>query len=215
MDQLNRLAELLKEKSEALNLFSKGDREKLSSKHIPDSLAVLNFWELPENARVMDIGTGGGLPGLALALSCSEALFTLVDAREKKVDAVRDIAEALNLSNVRCLAGRFEELAHDPDEREQFDTVTARAVAPLPVLLEYASGFLKAGGTLYAWKGPGYEEELSESEKAQGLMQLRFESKYDYTLPEGEERSILCFKKLTELSEDYPRPDGVPKKKPL
>lgn len=212
---IDRLAQLLQEKSAQLNLFSAGDRLKLSEKHIPDSLAVLDFWAVKNTMKVLDIGTGGGLPGLALASQLPEVKFCLVDAREKKIRAVLEVAAGLGLKNVRGISERFEVLAHKPGFRKQFDIVTARAVAPLPVLLEYACGFLRVGGRLYAWKGPDYPEELKASETAQKVLGLIFETAHSYVLPGGEERFILSFVQKEELAPDYPRADGVPKGKPL
>jgi 16S rRNA (guanine527-N7)-methyltransferase len=212
---IDRLVQLLQEKSAQLNLFSAGDRLKLAEKHIPDALAVFDFWEIRPGQKILDIGTGGGLPGLALAAKMPNIPFRLVDAREKKVKAVQEVADALGLENVKTAAERFEVLAHKAGYRKQFDVVTARAVAPLPVLLEYASGFLRVGGRLYAWKGPEYKSELETSQKAQKILGLFFEEAHAYELPGGEERFILSFVQKGDLPPEYPRSDGVPKSKPL
>lgn len=210
---MNDLIAVLQKKSAELNLFSAGDRLKLADKHIPDALAVLDFWE--PGKHVADIGTGGGLPGLALASARPDLDFTLVDSTAKKIEAVMDVAEELDLRNVQGLVGRFEELAHEKQWREQFDTVTARAVAELPVLLEYVAGFLKVGGKFYAWKQADYEAELASSAKAQQVLALKFVRAYEYSLPSGEARAILEFKKTASLPKSYPRENGLPKAKPL
>lgn len=209
---MNDLIRVLQKKSTELNLFSAGDRLKLGEKHIPDALAVLDFWE--PGKRVADIGTGGGLPGLALAGERPDLEFTLVDSTAKKIEAIMDMAEELDLRNVQGLIGRFEELAHEKKWREQFDTVTARAVAELPVLLEYVAGFLKVGGKFYAWKAD-YAAELEASHAAQEILGLKFMRAHKYSLPSGEARAILEFKKMAPLSREYPRKNGVPKAKPL
>lgn len=209
------LQTILLKTSQALNLFSAGDRLKIGDKHLPDAVAVLPFWKIEPGFKVLDIGTGGGLPGLALAVSEPELSFTLMDAREKKILAVQGMADELGLSNVRTVSGRIEELAHKAKFREQFDIVTARALASLPTLLEYASGFVKPGGSFYSWKGPDYLQELEASENAQRHLGLRFESAHRYTLPTGEERFILCFEKIKALEKQYPRRVGVPSVKPL
>lgn len=213
---LQTLKNLLERKSQQLNLFSAKDSELLGEKHFPDALAVLNFWKLEDGMEVLDLGSGGGIPALPLAVSCPNANFTLSDARRKKMDAMYDIAKhELDLPNVRIISGRFEEIAHLPDFREKFDMVTARAVAPLPVLIEYAAGFLKTGGVLYAWKGPGYEEELAAAKNALIALHMKLQDKHEYTLPTGEDRVILAFKKTAATPKDFPRKDGVPKSKPL
>ena len=209
MTKLQNLAKILRKKSLQLNLFSAGDREKLEEKHIPDSLAVLDFCEL--SGKVLDIGTGGGLPGLALAVSCPGTEFVLMDAREKKIRVVKEMIEELGLKNALGAAGRFEDLAHEEEFREEFDFVVARAVAALPVLLEYAAGFLNVGGVLFAWKSRDWEESGSAEEE----LGMKFIEAFDYELPGGEERSILKFEKTKELDEKYPRRTGVPKARPL
>lgn len=212
---LAKLQKQLEQTSKELNLFSAGDRLKIGDKHLPDSTAVLEFWRPQEGDAVMDIGTGGGLPGLALAVECPEADFILVDAREKKVKAVNHMIDALELENAHAISGRFEELARDPKLREQFDFVTARALASLPLLLEYASGFLKVGGSLYAWKGPDYKEELAAAKKAQGEVSLVYKECFEYQLGGVDQRVILRFEKTKHLHPAYPRKTGVPSAKPL
>lgn len=143
-----------------------------------------------------------------------EVQFTLIDARAKKVKAVEEVATELGLKNVDCVSGRFEELARE-ELRESFDVVTARAVAPLPVLLEYAAGFIQPGGVLLAWKSGNYGEELEASHKAQHVLNMQFQDGFHYSLADGEDRSILVFTKEAKLDDKYPRGDGKPKKKPL
>lgn len=209
------LAKILREKSQTLNLFSKGDREKLEEKHIPDALAALEFWKVEPGDKVIDIGTGGGLPGLALAIERPDVSFVLLDSRLKKIMAVSDVAKELSLTNVKCISGRIEELARQEEYRMSFNLVTARALAPLPTLLEYAAGFLKPGGKLCAWKGREYHEELVTSENAQELLGLKFKNAWDYSLPGGELRSLLVFEKDGELDDKYPRRTGLPKSRAL
>lgn len=212
---MNRLAHLLRAQSEKLNLFSAKDRELLEEKHLPDALAVLECWAPKAGEKVIDVGTGGGLPGLALAEALPELFFTLVDARLKKVEAVMEVAEALVLNNVEGVAERFEDLAHTSGYRGGFDIALARAVAPLPVLLEYVAGFLKVDGLFYAWKGPDAPLELEAAAGAMKLLGMEFIKTHEYHLPSCEKRCILIFQKKKSLSKEYPRRTGIPKQKPL
>ncbi len=213
--KMNRLIEVLQKKSAELNLFSAGDRLKLGEKHIPDALAVLDFWDVKDGQRGADIGTGGGIPGLVLAYVLPNVEFMLVDSTEKKIVAIEAMADDLEMQNVFTAVGRFENLGHERELREQFDFVTARAVAELPVLLEYVVGFLKVGGHFYAWKQEDYSEELESSQKAQQVLAMKFKRAHEYALPSGERRVILEFEKTAKLPSSYPRKDGVPKSKPL
>lgn len=211
----SKLLEALLHASKELNLFSAGDREKLGEKHIPDALAILPFWSFASGSKILDLGTGGGLPGLPLALEKPNCSFTLCDARQKKCTAIDKMILELELENAQTLSGRFEDLAHERAHRGQYEGVLARAVAPLPVLLEYAVGFLKNGGKLYAWKGKNYKEELTEAKNAMKLLNLKLEAEHPYLLPTGEERALLCFIKEGKLDKLYPRKAGAPSRKPL
>lgn len=215
MNLLPKLANLLQLKSNELNLFSAADREKLESKHFPDAQVVLDYWHVEDGDSVLDIGTGGGIPGLVLAVEKPEVRFVLLDSTKKKLDAVKDVADELGLENVEVAWGRCEALAHEGGFREKFDVVTARALAPLPVLLEYAAGFLKEGGVFYAWKSSDYLDELKDSEIAQETLGMTFEDAYEYELPGGEPRSLLKFIKVGRLNAKYPRKVGMPSKSPL
>ncbi|MFA5855017.1 MAG: 16S rRNA (guanine(527)-N(7))-methyltransferase RsmG [Candidatus Gracilibacteria bacterium] len=212
---IDKLISLLKAKSEDLNLFSAGDRLKLKEKHMVDALAVLQIWSPKKSEKAIDLGTGGGIPGLALAVSCPDVNFTLIDSCAKKVHALEEISAELKLKNVDFSCERIEEVAHYSAYRENFDSAFARAVAPLPTLLEYASGFLRAHGFFYAWKSADYSAELASSLRAQKELNLKFVHAFPYVLPEGEARVILVFKKTAKLSPAYPRGVGVPKGKPI
>ena len=175
---------------------------------------VLDFWEIFDNAKVIDMGTGGGVPGLVLAAVCPELDFWLLDSTKKKLDLLDEAIEELNLENVKTIWGRIEELAHGSD-REKFDIALARALAPLPTLIEYASGFLKVGGKFYAWKSSDFKDELEMSKPAQKELGMAFVDQFDYELDGGEKRTILEFKKVRALNDKYPRRVGVPKDKPI
>lgn len=212
---IQKLVALLEKKSEQLNLFSAGDRLLLNAKHIPDALSVLNFWDPKKGENVIDLGSGGGIPGLVLAVSLPETAFTLVDSRAKKIRALTEISEEMNLKNVAFSSERIEDLAHNEKFREKFSFVTARALAEMPTLLEYASGFLKVGGKLLAWKSADFTDELKSSLRAQKELNLFFKDAFLYELPTGEQRAILFFEKTAKLNLSYPRKAGTPKAKPI
>jgi len=215
VNMLNKLINVLKAYSTKLNLISTGDRERLGDKHIPDCMEFFKIHPSIEGMKIADLGTGGGLPGLVLAQQAPDANFTLIDSRQKKLEAIASMAEELEITNAQMRSGRFEELAHNPEFRESYDIVVARAVAPLPVLLEYAVAFLKEGGEFLAWKGTNYKEEINDAREAMALLELDLENEHHYTLPSGEGRVILQFRKTGPTPSKYPRNTGKPKKNPL
>lgn len=178
--------------------------------------------QAPENGqapalRVLDLGSGGGVPGVPLACAMPEAHFTLLDATRKKLDAAQRIAGAVGVSNVRTLWGRAEQLAHDPAERERYDVVVARAVAKLPLLVEWAAGFVRVGG--YCGFSKSVEAagpEVAAAERATRLCGLRCEGYTDYELPRGQgRRVIVVYAKVRPLRGALPRSPGEAKRKPL
>lgn len=172
----------------------------------------MDSWEggqFLEGYRILDLGTGGGLPGLVFAIQHEDKKFTLVDSIQKKCDSIERMTSELGLSNVQVICCRAEALAHDPYYREKFDTVTARALAPLPTLLELVAGFIRPGGVFIAYKGPKHQEELKASKEALSTLNLELEKIHKY------DRVLLIFRKTKALSPKYPRQNGTPKKNPL
>jgi 16S rRNA (guanine527-N7)-methyltransferase len=162
----------------------------------------------------MDLGTGGGLPGLVLAWHHRTTAWTLVDATAKKVAAVQQFAVTLELDNVEVVHARAEGLAWAPEHRGCYDGIVARAVAPLPTLLELARGFLAPGGRLVAVKGPAWSEELTQARAALRLLA------YDEPTAErlsGEEREtwLVTMAAQGPPPAGFPRRDGTPQHDPL
>ena len=164
-EKLRSYAELLREWNAKINLVSRKDAEHFEIKHLAHSLAATKFLRLMPKARLLDAGTGGGLPGIPLAICYPEANFTLVDSIAKKVVAVEDMVARLELPNVEVRRGRAEEL---PAKRS-FDFVLGRAVTNLPTFYGWVRHKIRKGtrhapanGILY-WKGGDYEEELRSS----------------------------------------------------
>ena len=157
---LSEWAELLREWNEKINLISRKDIEHLEVRHLAHCLAITHHLKLMKGARVMDVGTGGGFPGLIMAICYPQAQFTLVDSIGKKIGVVADIAERLGLRNVEARQCRAESI------NKEFDFVTGRAVKNLPEYFGWIKGNLRKGqrnsipnGVLY-WKGGELEPEL-------------------------------------------------------
>ena len=164
--------------------------------------------------RWMDLGTGGGLPGLVLAWRHPDVAWTLLDATAKKVVAVRAFAEELGLTNVTVVQGRAEALAWEPEHRGRYAGVVARAVAPLPTLVELARGFLAPAGSLVAVKGRAWREEAHAARGA--LQALRYGPVSTEPLLGAERESwLVTMQAHGPPPSGYPRRDGVPKSDPL
>ncbi len=185
--------------------------------HIQDSLSGLEVAPLAAAERIIDIGSGAGFPGLVLGVSLPNAQIVLVDSVRKKMEAAAQIAAELGLSNVDCVWGRAEEIAESGSpHRESYDVVTARALAPLAVLLEYAAPLLRIGGSLVAWKGSPSHEELAAACAAEA--ELGFEpGELSETVPfkGSTARHFYVARKVLRTAEKYPRRPGVALKRPL
>lgn len=214
--QLIAFLDAIEKWNKKLNLISYKSRKELDIKHIRDSLSLLNVFDLEKGQRVLDLGAGGGFPGVPLAIMAPFTEFVLVDSTTKKMMAVQEIANSLGLSNVKTVAERIEDLAHDDRFREAFGLVVARALAPLPTLLEYAAGFMCINGLFVAYKSANYSEELEASQKAIKTLGLEFMGPIEYELDEDMgSRALLIFQKTKALDDKYPRKNGIPKKSPL
>ncbi len=208
------------EENKKLNLSAFRTDEHCWIGNVLDSLSFLEALKSVEGlkmpATLLDIGTGGGFPLLPLAISLPETHCSGIDATRKKIDAVQRIVASLGLKNVGLFVDRFEDKARDKNFREKFDCVTARAVAPIAVLLEYAVPFLTVGGFCAFWKSSKVADELAASVNAQKILGVSFAGTYEYDLSSDfGKRLIVFFRKTKTTSSEYPRKVGIPKAKPL
>ncbi len=207
--------------SAGFNLTSLRDRdpEALVRRHIAESLAfgqLLNRRGLLDGpVRVLDIGAGAGLPGIPLKIAWPAIHLTLLESVGKKCRFMQDAAAHLGLDNVDVLEGRAEDFARDPTQRETYDLVVARAVAPLPVLLEYALPFLRLGGTLAAPKGSAALTEIDAAQAALSELGAHLEDAPQLRPPGGTPQTVVIVVKDAPTSDRYPRRAGIPSKRPL
>jgi 16S rRNA (guanine527-N7)-methyltransferase len=204
---------LLLEANARLNLTRVVEPDAVARLHLLDSLAALPL--LPASVeRALDLGSGGGVPGIVLAIARPAVRWTLVDSVRKKADALRSFAEALGLTNVEVLDERAELLGRSPS-RESFDLVTARACAALPVLAEYALPLLRVGGMLLAWKGPISGDELADGAAASELLGgVVPEVRLTGIASLGDHRFVLV-SKFRPTPARWPRRPGEPARRPL
>ncbi len=215
-EKLAHYLQLLKEKNELMNLTRITEPREMWIKHIFDGLMAAPFVARVPGAKVIDLGCGGGIPGIPLAILFPSARFTLVDSVQKKAAAVGEFAQALGLKNVFVLSGRIETLGQQRTHREQYDVALARALAPLRVLAELAIPLIHPYGQVVAYKGAEYLQELSEAQAAFVALKSEKPRVYRYSLPEGQgERALLSISKKWPTPSQYPRREGIPGKKPL
>lgn len=208
--------QLILEWNTKINLTAITDEEEMYIKHFIDSYLVLKTGLSMKRKKVLDIGTGAGFPGIPLALLYPESDFTLLDSLNKRIQFLEIVQETLGMKNLELIHGRAEDYAKQGAYREQYDLVVSRAVADLPVLLEYALPFLKVGGTFVAYKGPGASAEVERSANALELLGGEIESLQIYNLPIIEdERHFILVKKVVETPIRYPRKPGKASKNPL
>ena len=198
-----------------VNLTSITNPEEVLIKHFLDSLSLLMVYDTPD-ARLLDIGAGAGFPGLPLKIVRPQWHVVLLEATGKKVKFLQHIIETLQLKDVVAVHGRAEELAHRAEYRASFDLVTARAVASLPALLEYAAPFCRMGGQLIFPKKGDLAEELARGKRAASQVGARFKADIPVTLPGLDDgRKLLVWEQVKKCPEQYPRSGGVMAKKPL
>lgn len=203
-----------------LNLSAFRTNELCWTGNILDSVSILDpkqiFVDCNKVRSIVDLGTGGGFPLLPLALALPHAHCLGIDSIGKKIEAVGRIVATMKIPNVELKSDRIEVLAHQDRYREQADLVTARALAPLNVLLEYAVPLLKVGGLCAFWKSTKVADELAMSSNAQKILSCRFHGTFEYDLGGAwGKRTIVFFRKDAATPKDYPRKTGTPKSEPL
>ena len=210
----NKLTEYILDWNEKINVTAIRDPEEFYKKNIVDSLAVLNLEEFKAAKRVMDLGTGGGFPGLRLAIACPDKEFILVDSVAKKLKVVASAADEFNLENVDVVHMRAEDLAKWPAYREQFDAVVSRAVSNMSTLCEYCIPFVKKGGYFIAFKTRDAEEEIESAKKAIAVLGGKLERIEEDGI-EGSGHIFVVIKKEKDTPQKYPRKAGLPLKDPI
>ena len=218
IDAFRRYHRELERGNRRVNLTSVADWRRAQAVHYLDSISVLSVIPpaLLRSCRVADVGSGAGLPGLALRIVVPSLRVTFVEATHKKADFLRGLPETLALRCVEVLACRAETLGRDPAAREAFDVVTARGVARLNTLAELTLPLCRVGGVVVASKGADAEAESVEAERAirtlgGALREVRWVEVPGLARP----RALVVLDKVTPTPDRYPRRPGIPGKRPL
>ncbi|MEW6276291.1 MAG: 16S rRNA (guanine(527)-N(7))-methyltransferase RsmG [Bacillota bacterium] len=207
---------LLLQGSKTANLTAVLEEKEAALKHFVDSLACLLADPLEGGPRIVDVGAGAGLPGIPVKIMRPQIRLTLVDSSLKKVSFLEKAIRRLGLAGAAAVHGRAEELAHRAGLRGEFDYALSRALAPLPVLIEYCLGFLRPGGFLIALKGPAAAREERASGNALSLLGGAIREVKEFALPYlGHRRRLIVIEKVAPTPPGYPRRAGMPAKRPL
>ena len=204
LSQLERYFELLCEWNEKINLTAITDPEGIVIKHFLDCALLLSKVDLKENAKVIDVGTGAGFPGMVLKIARPDIDLTLMDSLNKRLTFLNAVLEALGLQ-AKTVHLRAEEGGKNHAYREKYDIACARAVAALPVLCEYCIPFVKTGGQFVAMKGASAKEELAAAEHAYKILGCEKPTIICENLRENEARAFIIAKKTSQTPPKYPR----------
>lgn len=211
IERLGRYLSLLLDANKRFNLTAVTDLQQAWTRHILDSLMLLPLLAGHEATSVIDVGSGGGLPGVPLAIAMPDVRFTLLEATGKKAQFLEEAKAALSLDNVEVVNERAEAIGQDfHAHRERYDVVIARAVGRLPTLLEITVPLARIGGLVLAMKGEQAAAEVAESKTALHLLHAHVIE----TMPTGS-GVIVVIEKQRKTPRTYPRRPGEPKRSPL
>lgn len=211
-EKFEKFYNFLVQENEKFNLTAITEKSEVYEKHFSDSIASID--EITSGANIIDVGAGAGFPSIPLAILKPDCKFTLIDSLNKRINFLNELKNLLSLQNVECFHTRIEDFAQK--NREKYDFCIARAVAPLPTLLEYTAPFVKVNGKVIAYKGLNFEEELDNSKNAINKLNLELEKTVKYTLENcGQKRVLLIFTKKGKTPSIYPRKNNKPRTNPI
>jgi 16S rRNA (guanine527-N7)-methyltransferase len=216
LDRFSSYLDALLEWNPRVNLTRITDPEQIAVKHFVDSLTCLRAAEFGPSARLADVGSGAGLPGVALAIARPDLRVTLIESSRRRCDFLRHVIRALGLDRVEVACLRAEDAGRQDYYRQSYDLAVSRAVARLAVLAEYCLPLVRVGGAFLAQKGREAETEVAKAAPALEALGGTVEASTRFELPGGAgERKIVVIRKVAPTPEAYPRRAGVPAKRPL
>ena len=201
--------------NEKINLTSITDQDEFVIKHFCDSLSVFSAVNIKKGAKVIDIGTGAGFPGVPMKIARPDIDLTLLDSLNKRIRFLSEIVLSSDILSSETIHGRAEDYSKLNEYREKYDIAVSRAVANLSSLCEYCLPFVKVGGYFISMKGPDYDEELEQSKNAVKILGGAVEEVVSLTLPDGSTRNIIKIKKVKNTPSKYPRRGVKINKTPL
>ncbi|MCY6372264.1 16S rRNA (guanine(527)-N(7))-methyltransferase RsmG [Clostridium ganghwense] len=215
-EQFIKYKDLLKEWNEKVNLTAIKEDEEIIKKHFIDSMKIFKFEPLKKAKKVIDIGTGGGFPGIPMKIIKPEIDMFLLDSLRKRINVLEDILHNIEINDVTAIHGRAEEYGVNSNHRQQYDAVVSRAVANLAVLSEFCIPYVKVGGYFVAMKGPAVEEEIKGAKKAISTLGGKIEEVIEVEIEDSDlNHNLVVIKKIKNTPKQYPRKAGSITKKPI
>lgn len=215
-EQFRIYKETLLEYNKVMNLTAIEEEKEIYTKHFLDSISCLLTGKIKERAKVIDVGTGAGFPSLPIRILREDLQLTLSDSLNKRIRFLQEVCRRMGLERIEFLHSRAEDAGRNINYREQYDVAVARAVAALPVLLEYCTPFLRTNGYFICQKGPAAEEEIQSAQKALSLLDCKVEEVLDVSVPFTDLRhKIILIRKKMSTPKAYPRKAGTPSKQPI
>ena len=214
LERFDIYGKLLVEWNEKINLTAITDSEGVTIKHFLDSITIFSYVDIPEGAKVIDVGTGAGFPGLAMLIARPDLDMTLMDSTKKRLMVIENILENIGLK-ANVVHSRAEEAGQNKDFREKYDFSTARAVTNLRDLAEYCLPFVKVGGSFIPMKSAKAQEEIAEGKKAIHVLGGQIIKQDTFDLLDCGERTIINVKKISPTPVKYPRSSAKIAKNPI
>ena len=199
-----------------MNLTAITDPQKIAIKHCLDALTLSLVIDQFDGKRMIDVGTGAGFPGLALAIAFPRLNVTLMDSTAKKLRFIDEVGDTLQLMNIRTVHARAEDAGRDKRHRQAYDIVTARAVARMPILMEYTLPLAKPGGQVIALKGTSAYDETNAAANAISTLGGELFTIEEVNLPTLDNpRYLIVIDKVEPTPRRYPRKAGIPAREPI
>lgn len=214
LEQLDLYAKMLVDWNTRMNLTGITDSEGVMTRHFEDSMTLLYAIEVEKGARLIDVGTGAGFPGMVLKIVRPDIALTLLDSLNKRILFLDEVAKTVHLE-VKTVHLRAEEGGRKPEFREKYDIACARAVANLRELSEYCLPYVKVGGSFISMKGPNVQEEVNAARAGIGTLGGKIRKVDELQLSDGSGRSIIVVDKIKATPPQFPRASAKINKKPI
>lgn len=214
VEKFNLYAEMLVERNKVMNLTAITDSDGIVRKHFIDSLSLIYAVDIPQGAKVIDVGTGAGFPGIPLMFARPDLSVTLLDSTKKRLVFIEDVSRETSIEP-EILHSRAEDAGKSELYREKYDLATARAVSNLRDLSEYCLPFVKKGGVFAAMKSAKADEEIVTAKKAISVLGGKIDKKQEFDLGDVGSRTIVIIKKISQTPTKYPRPSAKMAKFPI